>query len=65
MSITEVIGSMERVAFNAMFSADWLLGPKNLSKLLPRRWERLNNRLLSRAARAWKAGSVLSNAAPI
>jgi hypothetical protein len=51
MAITTGVGPMDRMAFNAMFSADWLFGRKNLARLLPRRWDRLNGRMLSKAAR--------------
>jgi len=51
MSVSPGIGALERMAFNAIFSADWLFGPKNISRLLPRRWERLHRRMLLQASR--------------
>jgi Cupin-like domain len=45
------ISAMQRMAFNAMFSADWLLGHDTVSKVLPRRWARLNHALATTASR--------------
>jgi hypothetical protein len=51
MELIDGIGSMHRTIFNALFSADWLCGTHALSALLPRRWERLHERMLQRASR--------------
>ncbi|HMD32600.1 MAG TPA: cupin-like domain-containing protein [Candidatus Acidoferrales bacterium] len=49
MKADECIGSFERAVFQSMFSMDWLFGEANVTKLLPRRWERLRDRMLANA----------------
>src|ERR1700730_8615624 len=39
------------MTFKTLFAADWLFGPANVAKLLPRRWEKLHHRMLAKASR--------------
>jgi hypothetical protein len=50
------VGPIERLAFNTMFSVDWLFGEGNVAKLLPRRWDRLQQRMLADASRNGEGG---------
>lgn len=42
------IGFTDKLAFAGMFSTDWLLGANKVEKLMPRRWEKLYDRMLQR-----------------
>ena len=52
------VETLQRVMFNAIFAADWLLGPANVERLLPRRWDSMHGRLL-KAAPHQRAGREL------
>jgi hypothetical protein len=43
-------------AFKALFSVDWLFGEGNVARLLPRRWDRLQQRMLAHASRNGEGG---------
>lgn len=45
------MGRVDRLAFLTMFAADWFLGQANVGKVLPRRWETIQRRLLTAASR--------------
>lgn len=44
------IGVLDRAVFNALFSADWLFGEGAVSRVFPRRWEELHQRMNEQAA---------------
>ena len=52
------VDSLQRIAFNAVFAADWVFGPDNVGRLLPQRWDRLHGRMMRAASR--KTGGVFA-----
>lgn len=51
MASLAAVDTLERLKFGALFSADWMIGPKRVEKVMPRRWDDLNQRLLERVKR--------------
>jgi hypothetical protein len=51
MSGLAAIDLIQRLEFGAWFSADWIIGPKRVEKVVPRRWDDLYRRLLDRVSR--------------
>ena len=52
MSGQATIDAIEHLRFRALFSADWMIGPKRVEKVMPRRWDDLYERLHDRVSRA-------------
>lgn len=50
MTIAAGVDAIQQLKFGAFFSADWLLGPHRVEKVLPHRWEKLHERLLARVS---------------
>jgi hypothetical protein len=50
MSSQNPLDFWDRVSFSALFSADWLLGANYVSRLSPRRWEKLHGRMIAKAS---------------
>jgi hypothetical protein len=42
------VNTRDWVTFNALFAADWLLGPSKVGKVLPRRWGNIQRRMLDK-----------------
>ena len=51
MSGIAAVDAIQRLKFGALFSADWMIGPKHVEKVMPRRWDDLHHRLLDRVTR--------------
>ena len=51
MSGIAAVDALQRLKFGALFSADWMLGPKRVEKIMPKRWDELHQRLLDRVTR--------------
>ena len=49
MTVDEGVNALQRINFNAFFAADWLLGANRVGKVMPRRWDRMHDRLLAKA----------------
>ncbi len=49
MSLDNNLPPLQRLAFGALFSADWFLGPERVARLLPRRWDDLHRRMAAAA----------------
>jgi len=50
MRLDEGVDSIERMAFGATFAADWLIGPETVGKILPKRWNSIHERMLTKMA---------------
>jgi hypothetical protein len=50
------VGLIERLAFTALFSVEWLRGQGNVPTLRRRRWDRLHQRILAKASRNGEGG---------
>jgi lysine-specific demethylase 8 len=51
------IGATNQLAFNSLFTSDWLLGKERADRMRPDRWNGIHDRLLAKT-RAWKDGRV-------
>ena len=57
MSGIAAVDALQRLKFGALFSADWMLGPKRVEKIKPKRWDELHQRLLDRVTRDEPGGT--------
>jgi hypothetical protein len=51
------VDALQRLKFGALFSADWMIGPKRVEKVMPKRWDDLHERLLERVRRDEPGGT--------
>src|SRR6476661_8189720 len=51
------IGATNQLAFNSLFTSDWLLGKERADRMRPGRWNVIHDRLLAKT-RDWKDGRV-------
>ncbi len=59
MTVDEGVGAAQRLHFNAMFAADWLLGPRAVGSVMPRRWDKMHDRLLADAPGIGEGGDFV------
>ena len=50
MSGAAAVDMIQRFKFGALFSADWIIGPKRVEKVMPKRWDDFHARLLDRVS---------------
>jgi hypothetical protein len=52
MDMQAGVNQGQRYTYSTIFAADWLVGPAAIGKVMPRRWDRLHDRMVARMAGA-------------